>query len=111
MNLDLFAARKRRDSGMARAAAHAGDAWAQLARHELLRYADAQRLAETDGVPAPWLAEEFVDWFRAAGNPLPPDKRAFGAVITRAKRDGLIRECGASKATANCCYKPLWVRA
>ncbi len=103
MNLDLFAARKRRDSGMAQAAAHAGDAWAQLARHELLRFADAQR--------EPWLAEAFIRWFTFTGHPLPPDKRAFGAVITRAKRDGLIRECGASKATANCCYKPLWVRA
>lgn len=108
---DLFAARVRRDAGMARAVTHAGDEWAQLARHELQRFAARQRLAETDGEPAPWLAEEFIAWFAEQGNPLPPDKRAFGAVITRARRDGIIRECGASKSTTNCCYKPLWVMA
>lgn len=56
----------------------------------------------------PFLTEEFRQWTsgRIAS---PPDGRAYGPVIMRAKREGFIRSVGvAPAATSNLSLKPKW---
>lgn len=90
--LGLFGQREselRRDAGIERAASHAdreSEDWQQRA-FEILR-AFAVRRAD-----APWLCEDLV-LYAASLIEEPPTKRAWGAVVQRAQRSGLIERCG-----------------
>jgi hypothetical protein len=97
-------AKRRRDSGMQRAAEHAEaviDGWQEKASEQLRIYV-ASRLG------APFLAEDFVSWSRYRV-PAPPDGRAFGAVLKRAARSGWITKQGYAPAkSSNLSPKVLW---
>jgi len=60
-----------------------GGAWAADAMRHLLDFASR--------APAPWLAEDALATAIASGLPEPPDRRAWGAVVSTAARRGLIR--------------------
>ena len=97
-------ARVRRDDGMKRAVDHAdrvSHAWSVLAYQMLIDY------LRYDG---PFLAEEYVAWAKDGGIPDPPDNRAFGAIIQRAARAGLIVKAG-YREDRYCSPKTLWRRA
>ncbi|MEL6364282.1 MAG: hypothetical protein AAFR11_05530 [Pseudomonadota bacterium] len=56
-----------------------------------------------------FLIERVREAFEGAGNPKPPDGRAWGHVARRAKRDGLIVNAGYAPATSsNNSPKVLW---
>jgi len=94
----------RRDLGIARAADHAGDRWAKVARGYLLEW-----LATHAG---DFMAEDFREWALERGCDSPPDARAWGHAMKSAKNDGLIRCVGYALAnSSNRSPKCQWVRA
>jgi hypothetical protein len=98
----------RRDGGIAKASGHAESVsphWNEEADRALRVF-----LRTRDGG---FLAEEFVHWTRGNRDiAQPPDGRAWGAVVNRAARAGLIRKLGYAAAnTSNRSPKCLWVRA
>jgi len=99
------AARKRRDKGITDSILHADRAardWPDTAYSYLLRFAATE--------PEPWTAEQFREWAKAKGLPNPPDLRAFGGVVFRAKRLGMIRRVGVAPATSsNLSLKPRYL--
>lgn len=103
--MDFEAARRRRDEGARRAAEHAErvvDPQWQTKAAEFFERVIA-------GVRGPFLAELVVAEAKAANFPLPPDGRAWGAVIQRAARAGKIVKVGyAPASTSNCSPKVLW---
>jgi hypothetical protein len=97
---------ERRDDGIARALEHAEQEtpdWRVGAIRALECF-----LRERGNLP--FLAEVFRVF--ATSNALveePPDARAWGAVMTRAKKLGLVESCGAGRAiTSNLSFKVLW---
>lgn len=77
-------ARELADQGMARAAEHAdrvSDGWSDNAYQFLRVYAQA--------CPE-FMTEQLRVWAHDEGLPKPPDNRAWGAVVNRAVRDGII---------------------
>ena len=76
-----------RDEGMTRAADHSGDNWQAEAYHALLMF--LQRTQHD------FTAESVRDWatilVRVAE---PPDRRAWGAVMMKAAKRGLIKRAG-----------------
>lgn len=97
---------KRAEAGATAAAEHADrvhDGWSDCALIIVRSYCRARPGAQL-------IAEEVIDHaHRVAGLPLPPDTRAWGSVILRAKREGLIRKVGyRTEGTANASPKPLW---
>lgn len=99
---DLFAARQRRDVGMQSSYQHAEQdvpEWGDLAYNYLLDYARRHGDFLIEDVRA-----------SAAGYvPEPPELRAWGAVINKAARRGLIRKVGYKLAkSSNCSPKCLW---
>jgi hypothetical protein len=100
--LDFTAARARRDVGMQRAVDHADrvtDGWREIAISHVDDYA---RKRDT------FLAEDVIA--ASAGKvPEPPTRKAWGAVIQRAAREGIIEKIGFAPAkTSNCSPKVLW---
>jgi hypothetical protein len=102
---DFTAARARRDDGMSRAVEHADrvePTWSDRAFNVLREYA----LTHAE----PFLIERVVEASKATLH-APTDKRAWGAVVQRARRAELIERAGyAPAATSNCSPKPLWKR-
>lgn len=99
-------ARARRDHGVASASEHAERVlpeWNRRADMALLVY-----LTVVDGLP--FLCEELGAWARVNTDlPPPPDNRAWGGVIQRAKKARVIEQAGtASAKTSNCSHKCLW---
>jgi hypothetical protein len=80
-------ARRLRDEGIERAAAHAGPAWGERA-YALLRAFIARYPKDTV------FMIEDVRAFAKAQIEEPPDRRAWGAVAVRARRAGLIEKFG-----------------
>lgn len=80
-----------RDAGIRTAAEHADEvtpAWGERAFCMLVEYvAGPGRTAEFTG-------EAVRRWAEGRGLPLPPDKRAWGAVMSRAIRNGMIERAG-----------------
>lgn len=62
----------------------------------------------------PFLAEFFRGWCEAGNRiPEPPHKRAYGPILNRAARAGLIRRQGyapTSNPKAHCAPTTVWVR-
>lgn len=102
---DLFdQARARRDLGMQRAADHASRVEPEWIDRAFTFLSD---FARTHGE---FLSEDVVAAASTADFPEPPDRRAWGHVVNRASRAGLIRRVGAKPArTSNCSLKPVWV--
>lgn len=102
--MDFETARRRRDSGMARAADHANaetPGWTEAAFEFLEACAKVRA--------APFLAEEVIEMAKAAHLAPPPDGRAWGGVFRRAARSGVIAKAGFAPAkTSNCSPKVLW---
>lgn len=59
----------------------------------------------------PFLAEQFVAWSRDRIDQ-PPDGRAWGSILSAARRRSLIKRIGTGAAiTSNLSPKPLWQKA
>lgn len=102
-------ARVRRDDGIQRAVDHAdrvSHAWSVLAYQTLLEYLKFVPDPFGDG----FIAEDFTGYALARRVPKPPDNRAFGAIIQRAARAGLIVKAG-YREDKFCSPKTLWRRA
>lgn len=99
--LDFTAARARRDVGMQRAVDHADrvtDGWREIARAHVEEFARKH---------STFLAEDVIAAARDV--PEPPTRKAWGAVIQRAAREGIIEKIGFAPAkTSNCSPKVLW---
>lgn len=102
--LDFATARRRRDSGIARAADHANaetSGWTDIAFDFLEACAKVRA--------APFLAEDVIEMAKAAHLAPPPDGRAWGGVFRRAAKRGVIAKVGfAAAKTSNCSAKVLW---
>jgi hypothetical protein len=95
----------KRNEGMDRAedhAEHTSSGWGAAAASLLEKFVQ-ERGSE------PFLAEDFVDYARTKILS-PPDKRAFGPVLSRAAKAGVIRKDGYALAkTSNLSPKVKWV--
>lgn len=95
--------------GMNAAADHAereNEGWNRMAYEAFVRYVAA--------VKEPFMTEDVRSYAEALGVPEPPDKRAWGAVTTRAKRAGLIVSLGYApqqSVNAHKAPKTLWKSA
>lgn len=101
--LDWNAAARRRDDGICRAVEHAdreSPSWSDLALTFLRGWVQGHR--------GELLAEDVV--LAARGQvPAPPDGRAWGGVLQRAARAGVIAKAGYAPAkTSNLSPKVLW---
>ena len=98
----------KRDTGIARAAAHADreiPQWSELAFEFITRYCAAHGKGhEFHGEALRQCAE------RTGLVPEPPDARAYGSVFRRAARAGLIRKTGryVLAKSSNLSPKPVW---
>lgn len=91
----LVEARRARDEGIARAVAHAeatvGPEWAATAYTFLGVFARKNQTFTTEQVrEAATRAGEVLE---------PPDRRAWGGVVKKAVRTGMLRRCGFVQAT------------
>lgn len=114
MQLDLIqpavsAARVLRDAGMETAVRHADavvDGWSERAYQFLLDFIGANPRRR-------FMAEDVRADAEAAGLPLPPDNRAWGAVIAKAAKRKLIRRIGfgpQTSITCHCSPKSIWIK-
>ena len=100
-----------RDDGISRAIAHADAVhpdWGDRAFAELHRYIAPMHAG------ARLTGEEIREFAELHGVPRPPDKRAWGNVMLRAARAGLIRKIGwttASDPKTHCNPISLWEMA
>lgn len=93
--------RERRDTGIRRAADHAGSDWQRRARGYLLEWLSR--------APGTFLAEDWREWATHRGLDSPPDGRAFGSVLQSAAKDGLIVKVGYAPArSSNLSPKVQW---
>ncbi len=97
-------ARARRDDGMERAGRHA-DAEHKDWRDKALGYVRLYAVAST----GPFLTEDVRVEAEKDGLPLPPDRRAWGSVLQRAAREGIVTRAGYAPAhSSNLSPKCLW---
>lgn len=102
--IDFEAARKARDAGIDRAVAHAEAAlrnWAETAYNFLVEFARQN----------PSFTTEDVRQEAGAAVPTPPDKRAWGGVMQRAARAGIVVAAGfvtAKSPKVHCQNIRLW---
>ena len=100
-------ATERRDDGIAKAIDHAdrvSHAWSVLA------YQYVQWWLRHCKPDATFLSENIIGFATEWGAPEPPDSRAWGAIIQRAARAGLIVKAG-YREDKFCSPKTLWRRA
>lgn len=96
--LDLSFVRERRDDGIARAAASSGAAWQDKALASVAEYARTHDLFLTESIR-----------FALPQLEAPSDLRAWGQVMRRAAKEGLIERVGFARAkSSNLSPKPLW---
>jgi hypothetical protein len=79
----------RRDDGIRRAVNHANyevEGWADMAYEFLQRFLLFN--------PLPFMAEDVRRYAEQHGVPIPPSKRAWGGVVVRASKAGIIKSCG-----------------
>ena len=90
--LDFTEASRRRDEGMKQAFDNAGKRWAILAMRHLECY-----LRNHEGV---FMTEDVRRYAEQIGMPSPPSNRAWGSVMLKAARMGMIKKVGL-RATVN----------
>lgn len=106
---NLFEARKQRDQGIQKArdtAEAVNPGWNQLAYDLLKRF-----LRDHNG---PFLAEEVRSFAAMEDFPLPPSNRAWGGIMIRAVKSGLIVRDGygqVSNPKAHACFASVWKKA
>lgn len=104
---DIAQARARRDLGMARAADKAErevTGWSEVALAFVRRFVSDR--------PHPFLAEDVRAAAKVWGLIEPQNAKAWGPVIKRAERAGVVRACGYAPAnSSNRSPKVLWRRA
>ena len=81
-------------------------AWSALAYQMLNHFMEMNPVAARNG----FLTELYLEFASSRGLPEPPDRRAFGAVINRAVRNGLIVKSG-YREDRFCSPKSLWRKA
>lgn len=102
-----FSGDRLKELGMAMAEESANnkvEGWSDMAFELLKRYLKINK--------EPFMTEFFRQWTEDK-LPEPPSKRAFGAVISRASREGLIKHCGYAPTTNYKAHKTpasVWVR-
>lgn len=100
---EYVAAAERRDDGMTRAVQHADAVelfWSESAYAHLMDFCRTQKA---------FLTEEARQFAEGRGLTNPPDSRAWGAVIRRAAKNGLIQRIGYKPAkSSNLAPKCLW---
>lgn len=116
MGIDLFSyqpppgpsQREQGEAGMAAAVEHAervASGWKQEASHYLRRFAREHR-------ERGFLAEEIAPWAYQQGCTMPPDGRAWGAIIQQARRAGVIEHTGAAALNQlsghDSTWRPVW---
>ena len=104
--MDTGAAIERRDTGINRSVEKADrddSGWSLAAYYGLLNFVKAHREKE-------FLAEDVREWCEIHGYVNPPENgRAWGAVMRRAARRGIITKCGYALAkSSNLSPKVLW---
>lgn len=102
-------AERDKENGMHAAGAHADQKvvdWSQRAYEKLQAFLNATGGRE-------FMAEDVRMWCWGGNLPEPPSKRAWGSVITRAVRQGLIKFSGYAKTTNPKAHRTpaaLWVK-
>lgn len=79
----------RRDDGIRRAVVHANfehDGWSDQAYEFLQRFLIFATM--------PFMTEDVRLYAEQHGVPIPPSKRAWGGIMVKASRNGLIKSCG-----------------
>jgi hypothetical protein len=92
--MEIFEAREARDQGIAAAADHAeqvNPGWNDQAYDFLKKFIDIRQ--------GPFMAEEVRSYAALIDFPLPPHARAWGGIILRAVKAGLIQQDGTGKVT------------
>lgn len=109
-NYDKMMGEKLRDEGMKKAIDHANrieEKWSDMAYNCLIRYVRTKKTGDE------FLAEDFRKWAMSQTPlPRPPNLRAYGAIMMRAKKNNIVSsrgtrpvsDPGSHKANAN-----LWV--
>jgi hypothetical protein len=90
--INFEAARAARDAGMRQALDHAeaaNDGWKHEAYTFLLQFCRSH---------AEFISEDVSDAHERLGYPQPPTKRAWGALYTKAAREGYIAQCGMGRS-------------
>lgn len=106
LQFDIFTAQSERDSGIATAVNHANAVtykWSEAAYTFLKHF-----LTTTS---EPFLVEEVRSYAAELDFPLPPSARAWGGIIARASKEGIVENCGYRKTTnvkAHCTPAALW---
>jgi len=106
--LNMFAGKKARDKGIAKATAHAEatePGWSDRALEMIRAYPAPGRM---------FMAEDVSRWAVAQGFNPPPNGRAWGGVFSRAARQGIIKRVGFAAVTnpaAHCTPASVWVMA
>jgi hypothetical protein len=109
MQTEIFTGSQARDEGMNRAVDHANrvvEDWSERAYTELQNFLRSN--------PGEFMCEDFRGWCAMIDFPLPPHARAFGGVIARAARAGLIKKAGIGQVKnvkAHCANANVWRRA
>lgn len=106
--LDINQARANRDAGIKKAVNHANKirpGWGEDAYKFLKKF-----LAGHNG---PFMAEDVRSYAALLDFELPPNDRSWGAIIVRAKKEGLIEQRGTRKVKnkkANCANAAVWIQ-
>lgn len=88
-----------RETQMALALDHAGQAWAEEAYRYLVAFA---RTHQT------FISEDVSDQWEREGRPMPPTLRAFGALYQKAQRQGFIVMDGTGRSRRRASICPRW---
>lgn len=92
--MDLLSGNDLKELGIYRAVAHADDVyqdWQEVAYKMLKDFIEF-----SDGKP--FMCEDVRE-YASAVLPDPPTKRAWGAIIMRGKKNGIIKHCGFGQVT------------
>jgi hypothetical protein len=106
VQLNIFDSRSARDHGIAKAVDHADQAvpgWSDQAYALLLRFLGTH--------VGPFMAEEVRSYAAQIDFPLPPHARAWGGVMIRASKSGIITKAGTGKVRnvkAHCANATIW---
>lgn len=104
--LDVIQARTERDAGINRATDHAeaiNPGWNEMAYNLLKRFLSVHH--------GPFMAEELRSYAAQIDFPLPPHARAWGGIMARAAKSGIIERVGlgpVSNVKAHCANATIW---
>jgi hypothetical protein len=104
--LNIFEAREARDQGINRAVMHADETipdWSSKAYGLLLQFLSIH--------VGPFMTEEVRTYAAQIDFPLPPHARAWGGVMLRAVKAGIIQQAGTAKVKnvkAHCANAAIW---